>query len=176
MSDLITAIALEGHDSELFAFLDAAYRQELLTHPAGKKPLWTFAETGECDELRSVPSWNTVPSCIAWTDIPPVHSESGWQNYRGMVTRDTLYRVQALALVRYFFVQGYTCLLDDQPWIEQPADPGLERLGYIRGWDGRDRMSDKWKAMQTYYFDWAFRALERLRLNYGWQSMSDVAT
>jgi len=54
MSDLITAIALEGHDSELFAFLDAAYRQELLTHPAGKKPLWTFAETGECDELRKV--------------------------------------------------------------------------------------------------------------------------
>lgn len=159
---VIDGLCLEGHDSELFSFLDPAYIEQLTKHPAANVPLWSFGRVDE-GRLRGVPMWNTSPGCYAWMGKPVVQAcDDGFTNYRGMVTKDGIIQLTALTLVRYLFVQGYTCALDDRHWIAASADPGLERLPYIRGYGGKSKQSSSWPLRQADYFDWALVALELL--------------
>lgn len=166
---MITDLNLAGHDSELFSFLDPAFVEQLQQHPAANVPLWTFGTVERTpgvdilvEKLRSVSMWNTIPGCWAFRAIPPLKGEGNWLNYRGLTTNDQLIQVAALVLVRHFFVQGYTCALDDVAWIMQRADPGLDRLLFIRGRCGCSTASPDWMPRQAAYFDWALAALDAI--------------
>lgn len=166
---MITQISLHGHDSELFSFLDEQFIQQLQSHPAANRPLWTFGSVrkqhiNDCavDVLSSIPMWNTNPSCLAWTAVPDVapFPNSRFRSYKGFTTDDPLVEVSALALVRQLFGNGYTCALDDRQWIDTPADRQLERLIYIRGWSNKFHASPEWQKLKAQYFDWCLNALE----------------
>lgn len=160
---VISQLALAGHDSELFSFLDPAYVEQLTKHPAASRPLWTFGTVTDPGALRSVSTWNTSPGCFAFTRKPVVENRDGkFLNFRGFVTNDQVIAVEALILIRHLFVQGYTCGLDLRPWISTPADRALERLPYIRSYAGKSPESPEWQTLQCDYFDWALTALHAI--------------
>lgn len=162
-SECITKI-IDGHDSELFSFLPEEYKNQLRNHPSANVPLWTFGDVTKDRELRSVPMWNGA-GCFAWTKKPhvtPCNGSDRYVNYRGFVCDDELIQVNALSLVRHYFAQGDSVNLDDASWLI-PCDRRLERLSYIRGWDGKSTDSPEWPIKLCEYFDWALNALEKLR-------------
>lgn len=173
---LIERLSLDGHDSELFSFLEPQLVDELRSHPSASTPLWTFGSIYDLEMdppipvLESVSTWNTRPSCLAFTERPDVDpcepyngKPSEWHRYRGFTTNEPLIQITALALVRYFFVQGYTCALDDRPWIPKPADPRLERLPFIRNWKPQpDNREVIWSDMKHEFHCWAIDALNQV--------------
>jgi hypothetical protein len=188
---VIDRLGLEGHDSELFSFLEAERVEELRSHPSASTPLWTFGEVVPetvglgTTALMSVTYWNSRPSCLAFNERPDVEQcephngkPSEWHRYRGFTTNDLLIQVNALVLVRYLFVQGYTCALDDRQWIPKPADPGLDRLSFIRGWVPQraavKKESAVWCDMKIAYYRWAFEALNQVPTALGVAKMSSM--
>jgi hypothetical protein len=182
---VIDRLGLEGHDSELFSFLEAERVEELRSHPSASTPLWTFGSVVPetvglgTTALMSVPSWNSRPGCLAWTERPDVErcephngKPSEWHRYRGFTTNEPLIQVNALVLVRHFFVQGYTCALDDRPWIPKPADPGLDRLTFIRR--HKQTQGSIWDCMKADYYWWAFVALNQVPTALGVAKMSSM--
>jgi len=155
---MITQISLNGHDSELFSFLDDQFIKQLQQHPAANKPLWTFGLVRN-EHLASVPMLNR--DCFAWTAIPGV-CPIPLSTFRTYKSDDPLIEVSALALVRYMFSKGYTCSLDDRHWIRTPADRQLERLNYIRSWFGKSPKSPEWPQIKAEYFGWCMLALNQV--------------
>jgi hypothetical protein len=189
---VIDRLGLEGHDSELFSFLEADRVEELRSHPSAEMPLWTFGRPvpesvgfGNT-ALCSVTYWNSRPSCLAFTERPevvqcepgPSGKPSTFHRYRGFTTDDPLIQVTALVLVRYFFVQGYTCALDDRQWIRTPADPGLDRLTFIRDRSpARESVKKElgiWMDLKLAYYRWVFTALNQVPTALGVSKMADM--
>lgn len=180
---VIDRLGLEGHDSELFSFLEAERVEELRSHPSASTPLWTFGSTVPesvglgVTALRSMSYWNSRPSCLAFTERPDVQQcepyngkPSEWHRYRGFTTVDPLIQVTALVLVRYLFLNGYTCALDDRPWIPKPADPGLDRLSFIRR--PPKNHEAMWDCLKADYLWWVFEALNQVPTALGVAKMS----
>lgn len=161
MDPVVEKLSIEGHGSELFSFLDEATRARLESHRGARVLLWSFGRISR-DALASVPMWNSRVSCLAWRNKPMITKAEGerWASYRGFVTDDPLCQVPALTLVRLLFGNGYTCSLDDGPWIRDPADPQLRRLRYIRGYGHHSTQSPEWPALRESYVVWCIRALD----------------
>lgn len=160
MTQIISKLAVEGHDSELFSFLEEHRIEAIEAHPAAHVPLWTFGNLHK-DALSWACFWNG-PGCMAWTEAPKIQATDSdrFVSYKGYVTDDALFQVEALVLVRLMWGSSLTCLLDDQPWIEHRADPQLERLPYIRGYKGFQPDPQRWFEMKNSYFRWVHRALD----------------
>jgi hypothetical protein len=163
---IIESLSLEGHDSELFSFLDLEYIEVLRNHSLSDMVLWSFGSMNSTNQLTSVPMWNTDMMCFAWTRCPNVNrdAKSGFANYRGYVTKDPLLEVRALVLLRHLFCNSYNCVLDDQFWIKDRADPTLERLRYIRSWGDSSINSQEWTVLKKTYFEWMIRSLNKIFL------------
>ena len=179
---IIKSLSLAGHDSELFSFLEVERISELVSHPSAQTPLWTFGTWDAPEylqkqeaELRSVCSWCTLPTCLAFTSKPTLEkceSSNGtsdrWHRYRGYTTDNPLMQVDALVLLRYLFVQGYTCSLDDHRWVSHVGDAGLQRLRFIRSNRPKTELEEmSWQTRKAEYFCWVFEALNRVPTNLG---------
>jgi hypothetical protein len=146
---MITRLGLEGHDSELFSFLDPEMVQQLRKHPSASSSLWTFGCLclEPSDALSSICSWNIYndlfPVCtgLVFTAEPGLRSTESnrFHSWRNFTTSDPLVCVDALTVVRYIATQGITAQLDGGDWIRQPMDWPCDRLKFIR-----DEWS-KWK-------------------------------
>lgn len=166
-SDVVSTLALEGHDSELFSFLETPRLEILRGHLAATRPLWVPCAVTESGALNGISVWNTSSGwfqSLAWRSMPPndgdVGEEPGYYRVHGFVMQRPR-PVEALVVIRHAFVQGYTAILDHQPWIERPADPYLERLSFIRRYDYRSTRLGEWDKKREHYFRWAEGALDR---------------
>lgn len=161
MSEVIKTLSLEGHDSELFSFLEPGFKEQLRGHEAASMPLWTFGRVHE-GALSSVPMWNGIGGGFVWTKEPAItQNGNGWYSHRGYVSDGPLIRADSLTLVRMYFSNGHVCLLDDKLWVT-PADPLLERLRYIRGYGEASSESPEWAVLECEYFDWCIAALDKV--------------
>ena len=157
-------LALKGHDSQISTFLNPDYMEQLVKHPKAKYPLWTLGDLHD-GMLRSVPMWNGNPGCFAWTYQPPIQQcedSDKFVSYRGFVTDSSLFQVEALVLIGHYFDHSYTVALNDQRWIDNRADPSLERLRFIRGMFGESTDSPEWMVLQAGYFDWCLNELDQI--------------
>lgn len=155
----IARLGLEGHDSELFSFLDPEMTQELKSHPSASSALWTLGyvctmpDTG-LQALSGVTSWNIhgdifpVTTALAFSSKPELRSSdsSRFHSWRGYTTDDPLICVEALTLVRYIATQGITAQLNGIDWIRQPMDWSCDRLKFIRDdWSRWKHCEAQWK-------------------------------
>lgn len=161
-ANIITQLGLEGHDSELFSFLDPSYVEVIQAHPAAHIPLWTFGHAHN-DALTWSCFWNG-PGCMAWTQAPMVQRASSdrFVSYRGYITDDELLQVEALVLVRLVWGSSLTCLLNDRKWMQHRSDPQLRRLSYIRRYREFQPDPQEWYRMKNSYFRWVMKALDRV--------------
>lgn len=155
----LTELALAGHDSEAFSFLGADYIEQLTGHSAARVPLWTVGSQAD-GKLTSASMWNGI-GCLAWTAEPNYEREAGgWIRLGSFVSRDEMLTVEALVLLRLLFGSGYRCTLNGWHWIDQPADPTLERLAFVRGYGGRSTDDPDWAILKAQYFDWFLTRLD----------------
>jgi hypothetical protein len=161
MNPVLRKLKLEGHDSELFSFLNDAERERLMSHRGANVLLWSFAnESGGV--LQSVPMWHHGAGCFAWRSRPQVIKAEGekWSSYRGLVIYEPLCQVPALLLLRCLFSGGYRCTLDHAVWVTEPGDRSLRRLHYIRGQFGCSTDSPEWPRLRESYVQWCIEALD----------------
>lgn len=164
MVDIIKAIALEGHDSELYGCLTEDQCHWLESHPAANQALWTFGGV-ESSRLFSICQWNGDPGCFALLERPDVtETGDGFIHWGSFVCRAHVICISALAFVRYEFMQFYASVaLNNWMWIRHPADPHLHRLAYVRGYGGKSTDDPQWQQLRDGYYLWAEDGLTFVR-------------